>query len=381
MGASDRAKGEARGRARLVLEDGSVFSGVGIGALCTPDGPEVTGEVVFNTSMTGYQEILTDPSYRGEIVAMTYPLIGNYGVNGQDVESARPHARGFVVREMCRTPSHWRAVDEVQGFLESHRIPGIAGVDTRALTRRLRERGTMKGILTADVETPAAVLAERARNAPDLSMQDLVREASTDRPYVFADGAGGPHISVVDFGSKRNILRVLAERGCRITVFPAASSAEEILAARPDGIVLSNGPGDPRAAAYALDTIRVLATQVPLFGICLGHQLLALAWGGETFKLRYGHRGANHPVQETQTGRVYITAQNHGFAVHDDGWEQRDVIVSHRNLNDGTIEGLRHRYLPVQSVQYHPEASPGPRDSLHLFDSFVAMLRQRAMSG
>ncbi len=351
-------------KARLVLEDGSCWEGVALGAQ-----GRVFGEVVFNTSMTGYQEILTDPSYRGEIVVMTYPLIGNYGINEEDFESARPQVQGFVVREACAEPSNWRARESLDRFLARHGVVGIAGVDTRALTRRLREQGTMKGVISTD-DAPVAELVEAARQAPSLSDQDLVQQVCTPYPYLFADGHG-PHVVVVDYGAKANIPRELALRGCRVTVAPGTFTAAELLRLGPDGVVLSNGPGDPERITFAHEAVRGLVGRVPLFGICLGHQIIGLALGGQRFRLKYGHRGANHPVKDLETGRAYITSQNHGFAIADGSWSDPDLLVSHRSLNDGTIEGFRHRSLPIFSVQYHPEASPGPRDSRHLFDRFL----------
>lgn len=360
-----------RERAVLALEDGSTFSGWSVGAR-----GRTFGEVVFNTSMTGYQEMLTDPSYRGEIVAMTYPLIGNYGVNEEDLESVRPHPRGIVVSELCAAPSNFRSVEGLSVYLARHGVVAIEGVDTRSLTRRLRERGTMRGVL-ATGEVDVASLVAEAKAAPDLASQDLVGEVCTDEAYLFADGPGS-RVTVVDFGLKRSILRSLAERGCRVTVVSGRSCAEEILATEPDGVILSNGPGDPRAVGSAVQTAKELLGRVPLFGICLGHQIVGLALGAEIFKLKYGHRGANHPVKEVETGRVHITSQNHSFAVKEGSWTDPAVLVSHRSVNDGTIEGLRHRELPVWTVQYHPEASPGPRDSVYLFDRFVESLSKSA---
>lgn len=360
-----------RERAILALEDGSTYVGWSVGAR-----GKAFGEVVFNTSMTGYQEMLTDPSYRGEIVAMTYPLIGNYGVNDEDLESLRPHPRGLVVSELCSDPSNFRSIAKLSDYLARHGVIGIEGVDTRALTRRLRERGTMRGVV-ATGEFDATTLVEEAKAAPDISSQDLISEVCTKEAYLFADG-DGPRVTVVDYGVKTNILRSLAERGCRVMVVSGKSGAGEILATQPDGVVLSNGPGDPRSAPFAVEAAKELIGRVPLFGICLGHQILGLAFGGEIYKLKYGHRGANHPVKEVETGRVHITSQNHSFALREGSWSDPGVIVSHRNVNDGTVEGLRHRELPVWSVQYHPEASPGPRDSTYLFDRFVGALSRPA---
>jgi len=351
-------------RAVLALEDGSVFEGWSAGA----EG-RAFGEVVFNTSMTGYQEILTDPSYRGEIVVMTYPLIGNYGINGDDFESGGPHARGFVVRELCGDPSNWRSQKRLSAFLRDHGIIGVEGVDTRALTRRIREHGAMRGVIaTGDVDPDE--LVREAREAPDLSSQDLVGEVSVKEPYLYADGEG-PRVTLVDFGAKLNILRSLKERGCRVMVVPGASTAAEIMATEPDGVVLSNGPGDPIALQHAIEATRQLVGKVDIFGICLGHQILGLALGGRRFKLKYGHRGANHPVKDLISGRVYITSQNHGFAIEEGSFGDPDVIVTHKNVNDQTVEGLAHRSLSAFSVQYHPEASPGPNDSGYLFDRFL----------
>ena len=363
---------EQRERAVLVLEDGTSYTGWAMGAR-----GKVFGEVVFTTAMTGYQETLTDPSFRGEIVTMTYPLIGNYGVNPEDVESQTPHVRGFVVRELCDSPSNWRARQSLSAYLEAHGIVGLEGVDTRALTRVLREKGTMRGVL-ATGDGDVARLAQEAAQASDLSSQDLVSEVTVARSYVYAEGPG-PRVTVIDCGAKNSIMRSLASRGCTVTVVPAHARAEEVLATRPDGVIVSNGPGDPKAIPYVVETVRqLIPTSIPLFGICLGHQVIARAFGGETYRLKYGHRGANHPVKDLRTGRVYITSQNHGFAVQEGSWSDPDLVVTHRNVNDGTVEGLAHRTLPVRSVQYHPEASPGPSDSAYLFDEFISMLGRPA---
>ncbi|MGE5552712.1 MAG: glutamine-hydrolyzing carbamoyl-phosphate synthase small subunit [Betaproteobacteria bacterium] len=353
-------------RGLLALEDGSVFSGELHG-----EGP-VAGEVVFNTSMTGYQEILSDPSYAGQIVTMTYPLIGNYGANSEDQESLGVHARGLVVRELCAHPNYWRAEQTLGEYLELHNVVALSGVDTRAITRRLRERGAMRGIIAPGDADPME-LVEAARSVPDLGELDLVREVTVKAP--FTAGAGERRVALLDFGAKGNIVESLVAAGCAVTVFPAGTKAAEILAAEPAGVVLSNGPGDPKAVPYAVQTVRELVGRVPLFGICLGHQLLALGLGGDTYKLKFGHRGGNHPVKDLATGRVYITAQNHGYAVNPESLPA-EVEVSHRNLNDGTVEGLVHRTLPVFSVQYHPEASPGPHDSEHLFERFLAFMER-----
>lgn len=351
-------------RAVLMLEDGTVWTGQAIGA-----SGEAYGEVVFTTGMTGYQETLTDASYCGEIVTMTYPLIGNCGINREDFERNHPYARGYVVGELAGHHSNWRATGTLDDFLAEYGVIGIAGIDTRALTRVLRERGTMRGaIVTGEYDENDLLL--RIHAAPDLSEQNLVQEVTCKEPYVYNAGSG-LHIVLVDFGAKASILSSLARRDCRVTVVPAYSSAESILALHPDAVVFSNGPGDPKMAAPAIATARKLIGQVPIFGICLGHQLISLALGADTYKLKYGHRGANHPVQDLLTGKVYITSQNHGFAVAEDTLPH-DCMVSHRNLNDGTVEGIRHKYLMVSSVQYHPEASPGPQENHYLFDRFLS---------
>ncbi len=353
-------------QARLVLEDGSIYTGQSFGA----DG-EIGGEVVFNTGMTGYQEILTDPSYSGQIVTMTYPLIGNYGINPFDFESRRPHARGFIVKEYCPEPSNWRAELTLDAFLKQYDIPGIAGLDTRALTKRLRSKGTMRGLITTAADSEAELL-ERVAAIPDLSGQDFIKGVTTDR--VYSEGEGNRHVVLVDFGAKGNIVRRLVAHGCRVTVVPCDITGAEILGMKPDGIMLSNGPGDPKDVPYAVQTVRELQGRLPIFGICLGHQIIGLALGGDTYKLKFGHRGGNHPVKNLLTGKVTITSQNHGFAVRADSLDPAEAIVSHVNVNDGTVEGLRHRRLPIFSVQYHPEAAPGPTDSEYLFDEFVANL-------
>jgi carbamoyl-phosphate synthase small subunit len=351
----------------LVLEDGSVYQGVPFGARDT-----AYGEVVFNTSMTGYQEVLTDPSYAGQVVTMTYPLMGNYGTNDTDNESGRIQVRGFVVREECPLPSHGLSQRSLHRYLEENGVPGIAGVDTRSLTRRLRTVGVMMGVLTTSL-SPAEAL-EFLKTCPSYGAVDFVREVSTPQSYQWQEApASAPHIAVLDWGVKHNILRLLHARGCRATVLPCTTPAEEILALNPDGIVLSPGPGDPALLDYLVGTVERLVGKTPIFGICLGHQVLGRVFGASTFKLKFGHRGANHPVRDLGTGRIYITAQNHGYAVDGDGLKG-GMEVSHINLNDDTVEGLKHRELPIFTVQYHSEASPGPRDNEYLFDQFLDMV-------
>jgi carbamoyl-phosphate synthase small subunit len=353
-------------RACLILEDGTIFVGESFGAEGTAG-----GEVVFNTGMTGYQEILTDPSYNGQIITMTYPLIGNYGLNRFDYEAVRPFACGLVVREYCLNPSNWRSAVSIDGFLKQYRIPGICGIDTRALTKRLRTEGTMKGILTT-ADIAAQELLAQVKKLPDLSSQNFVKVASTD--YTYTIGAGSKQVVLIDYGFKGNIVKCLVERGCRVTVVPCDTSSNAIMALNPAGIMLSNGPGDPKDVGYAVAIVRELIGKLPIFGICLGHQLIGLALGGDTYKLKFGHRGGNHPVKDFISGKVTITSQNHGFAIDPQSLDLDTVIISHRNVNDATVEGLRHKYLPLFSVQYHPEAAPGPQDSEYLFDEFVNYL-------
>jgi len=371
--------------AKLALEDGTVFTGKAFGA-----NGEVDGEVCFNTSMTGYQEILTDPSYRGQIVTMTYPEIGNYGVNVEDVESHRPHLAGFIVREQSRRASNFRSDGQLHEYLAGHGIVGMEGIDTRALVRRIRICGAMKGVLsTTDLDD--ASLVAKANASPGLVGRDLVREVIPENrvqwdeglsPWARLQGAktlpavvssDAPHVVALDYGMKWNIARHLFDMGCRVTILPGTATAVAVLACQPDGVFLSNGPGDPEPLAYAQQTIRDLLGKKPIFGICLGHQLLALACGAKTYKLKFGHRGANQPVMNNVTRRVEITTQNHGFAVAGDSLPA-DLEVTHVNLNDDTIEGLRHRRLAAFSVQYHPEASAGPHDSSYLFQQFREML-------
>lgn len=375
--------------AKLALEDGTVYSGAAFGA----EG-EVDGEVCFNTSMTGYQEILTDPSYRGQIVTMTYPEIGNYGINSIDVESDRPYLAGFVVRENSRLASNFRSEEDLHDYLVRYGIVGITGIDTRALVRRIRIHGAMKGVLsTTDLEDQS--LVAKARASRGLIGRDLVREVMPAAPRVWQQGLdnlatleptpqgeaeAAIHVVAIDYGMKWNIARHLFAAGNRVTVVPGKFSADEILALEPDGIFLSNGPGDPEPLDYATSTIRELLGQRPIFGICLGHQLLSLACGAKTFKLKFGHRGANQPVLDLATQRVEITSQNHGFAVSDEHLPA-ELEVTHRNLNDQTIEGVRHRELPAFSVQYHPEASAGPHDSGYLFGRFRELIDHAAGAG
>ncbi|HAA89251.1 MAG: Carbamoyl-phosphate synthase small chain [Thermoanaerobacterales bacterium 50_218] len=352
-------------KAYLVLEDGTVFQGVAFGSR-----GKNSGEVVFTTGMAGYQQVLTDPSYCGQIVTFTYPLIGNYGVNNDDNESERPWAEGVVLKELCSSPSNWRSLMKLEDFCREHGIIGISGIDTRALTRRLRNYGTMRGVIATGDHDPQ-ILVEEARNVPSLSEQDLVRTVSTKKVRVF--GEGECRIVVVDLGVKFSILRSLLKRNCTVYLVPGWTPAEDILSYRPHGVVFSNGPGDPKAAWYSVETARGLIGKVPLMGICLGHQVLALAFGGDTYKLKFGHRGANHPVKDLERGKVYITSQNHGFAVDAKSLPD-EVMVTHINLNDGTVEGLKHLRLPVFSYQFHPEGAPGPLDSSHLFDQFISAL-------
>ena len=369
--------------ALLVLRDGRVFRGQALGAV-----GETSGEVVFNTAMQGYQEVMTDPSYRGQIVVMTYPMIGNYGLNDEDAESGRPWVNGLVVKEASPCPSSWRGRIGLDAYMQRHGLVGLQGIDTRALTRHLRDHGAQDGIVSS-TETDAERLRERARALPGLVGRDLVTEVTAAQAYTWSEGSWDlargyvapprPRHRVVayDAGIKHNILRQLASAGCEVTVVPAATPAAAVLELAPDGVFLSNGPGDPEGVPYLIDSVRSLLGRTPIFGICLGHQILGLAAGGRTYKLPFGHHGANHPVKDLASGRVEITAQNHGFAVDPaslagSGWEP-----THVNLNDGTCEGLRHRELPVFSVQYHPEASPGPHDANHLFHRFTDLMRQK----
>jgi carbamoyl-phosphate synthase small subunit len=357
--------------ATLVLEDGSVYEGYSFGATAF-----TYGEVVFNTSMTGYQEMLTDPSYAGQILVLTYPLIGNYGVSRHDYESSRIQARAFVVREDCRQPSHWQSTNTLYQFLESNGIPGIYGIDTRALTKHLRSQGVMMGAIVSD-KSPEEAL-EELKNMPPYDSIDFVREVSSKAPYQWepsrSESDSELHIVVLDCGLKYNILRILRRLRCKVTVVPCTYSAEQIIEFKPDGIVLSPGPGDPALLGYIVETINKLVGVKPIMGICLGEQLIARAFGAATFKLKFGHRGGNHPVRDLETGMVHITAQNHGYAV-DANTLEGGLEISHINLNDSTVEGLRHRELPIISIQYHSEASPGPQDNLYLFDRFLEMVR------
>lgn len=369
--------------ALLVLIDGSVYRGYSFGAKGT-----VTGEIVFNTGMTGYQEVLTDPSYCGQIVTFTYPELGNTGVNPEDEESIRPHVRGAIARNVTFTPSNWRSTQSLPDYLKQHNIPGIYGIDTRALTRKIRSAGAMNGGISTDILDPAELLL-KVQESPSMVGLNLAKEVTTKEIYEWTDPTTdvwefGPKtppaadqmltVVAIDFGVKRNILRRLASYGCRVIVVPANTPAEDILKYNPDGIFLSNGPGDPAAVSEGIETAKaLLAAQKPMFGICLGHQLLGLSMGADTFKLKFGHRGLNQPAGLKQ--KVEITSQNHGFAIKADSLNEADIEITHLNLNDQTIAGMRHKTLPIFSVQYHPEASPGPHDADYLFEKFVTSMR------
>ena len=352
-------------KAYLILEDGTVFSGTSIGSE-----REVISEFVFNTSMTGYLEVLTDPSYAGQAVVMTYPLIGNYGICREDMESGRPWPDGYIVRELSRIPSNFRSEDTIQHFLKEYDIPGISGIDTRALTKILREKGTMNGMITTK---EYADLSEPIRRMKEYQVKGVVLKTTTKEKYVLP--GEGKRVALMDYGAKKNIARSLNARGCQVTVYPADTPAETVLADRPDGIMLSNGPGDPKENTAIIEEIKKLyASDVPIFAICLGHQLMALANGMDTYKLKYGHRGGNHPVKDLETGRVYISSQNHGYVVDMDTVKPEVAVPAFVNVNDGTNEGLRYVGKNIFTVQYHPEASPGPKDSAYLFDRFLKMM-------
>lgn len=372
-------------KAILALADGRIFNGESFGAPI-----DVEGEVVFNTSMTGYQEIITDPSYCGQMVVMTYPLIGNYGINLEDCESSRPFLSGFIIKELSGIASNWRSSKSLDEFLREHKVAGIQSIDTRALTRHIREAGAQQAVISTDTSNPAR-LVERARNSHGLAGRDLVKEVTCKAPYDWTEGewnlgqgfSADPNSSrgkdsyfvvAYDLGIKQNILRKLTQSGCRVRVVPASTSAKEVLAMKPDGVFLSNGPGDPEAVSYMVENARNLLGKTPIFGICLGHQILNLAWGAETYKLRFGHHGGNQPTMDKGTGKVEITAQNHGFAVKPASLTD-DVEITLLNLNDNTVEGVRHKKFPVLSVQHHPEASPGPHDSSYLFNDFIELMK------
>lgn len=369
----------------LALADGKTFKGTLFGAI-----GETEGEVVFNTSMSGYQEVLTDPSYCGQIVVMTYPLIGNYGINPEDYESDQPHLSGFIIKELSGIPSNWRSTGTLDEFMKKHNVVGLQGIDTRALTRHIRDQGAQQAVISHDLSNPD-VLIQKAKQSPSMEGKDLVQQVTCKEPYEWNEGdwdlrqgysdlSNNGHtesffVVVYDFGIKRNILRRLTQVGCKVQVVSADTPAETVLGMKPDGVFLSNGPGDPAAVSYAIQNVRDLVGKVPLFGICLGHQILNLALGGTTYKLQFGHHGGNQPVMDLRKQKVEITSQNHGFAVNDKTGSD-DVEITCINLNDQTVEGIRHKKYPVSSVQYHPEASPGPQDSSYLFQDFVIRMKE-----
>jgi len=353
-------------KAILALEDGTIFTGKSFGV----EG-EVIGEIVFNTGMTGYQEVLTDPSYCGQIVTMTYPLIGNYGVNMEDIESSEPQVKGFIVRELCKTPSNWRSIESLNEYLKRHNIIGIEAIDTRALTKILRNKGTMNGIVTTKEDFDFESMKDQIKA---YSIINPVHQVTTKKVLHY-EGKGFK-VALVDLGIKQNIIRSLLSRDCDVYVFPAWAKAEEILAINPDGIMLSNGPGDPKDCEDVISTIKELIGKKPIFGICLGHQLTALANNANTGRLKYGHRGCNHPVKDLSKDLTYITSQNHGYTILEDSLDINKMEISHRNMNDNTVEGVRYKGVPVFTVQFHPEASPGPGDTAYLFDEFMDMMKQ-----
>jgi carbamoyl-phosphate synthase small subunit len=378
---------KSKQKAILALEDGAVFEGWSFGF-----SGEKAGEIVFNTSMTGYQEILTDPSYKGQIVTMTYPHIGNYGINEEDIESLGPKVEGFIVKENSSVSSNWRADQSLSDYLIRHRIMGVEGMDTRAITKHIRLVGAMKAVLSTEDPDPDQLI-EKAKASPGLIGRDLVKEVTCETPYPWTSGNDAqfsfhpvprptvrfrPKVVVLDYGVKQNILRSLYDSNCEVIVLPASSGADSVLAHHPDGILLSNGPGDPEGVPYAIETARQLIGKKPIFGICLGHQLLGLAFGGRTFKLKFGHRGANQPVKDLKSSKVMITSQNHGFCVDPQSLNPEEVEFTQINLNDRTLEGMRHKTFPVFSVQYHPEASPGPHDTQDLFVEFVKMMEKHS---
>jgi carbamoyl-phosphate synthase small subunit len=359
-------------KAILVLEDGATFEGYTFGAEKT-----IYGEVVFDTAMIGYQEMLTDPSFAGQIVVPTYPLIGNYGINDDDVESAKIQVRGFIVKEYCAEPSHWRSKKTLEQYLTENNIPGVYGIDTRAVTRHIRALGTMMGVISPDLTREEA--AAQLKTIQQYGTTDFIEEVTTRNTFQW-DGTGknektSLHIVIVDMGLKFNIARILCKLGCKSTIVPVKTAADDIIKLNPDGILLSPGPGDPALLNYAIKLVQNLIDKKPIMGICLGHQLIALALGGKTYKMKFGHRGGNHPVRDLNTGRIYITTQNHGYAVDGDSLKN-GLEVSHVNSNDGTVEGLRHKELPVFSIQYHSEGAPGPLDNTYLFSQFIEMIRK-----
>jgi carbamoyl-phosphate synthase small subunit len=373
-------------KAILLLEDSTVFEGKSFGAKGTR-----CGEVVFNTAMTGYQEILTDPSYHEQIVTMTYPLIGNYGTNKADIESRKVFAKGFVVKENCNYPSNWQNQDSLSDYLKANDIVGLEGIDTRALVKHIRTEGAMKGIISSE-GLSAAKLKEKLEKYPGLIDRDIVKDVTVKKPYRWNEGVTDIltgqeqkppvkyKVTAFDYGIKQNILRLLRSYGCEVHVVPAHTSAKSVLTQKPDGIFLSNGPGDPGGVVYAIDEIKKMLGRVPIFGICLGHQLLGLALGAKRFKLKFGHHGANHPVMNLQTREIEITSQNHGFCIDMDSLKDKDVEITHINLNDKTLEGFRCKNIPAFCVQYHPEASPGPHDSHYLFERFIQLMDDRRNS-